>query len=1396
MTLFTDDRPGTVDDLPVERYGRFVLNRAGIRNVWQYDDTVLRFAGGRLLLRGKNGAGKSKAMEMLLPFLLDGDTRSIDSVAKDRTTLHWLMTDGRDDANPIGYMWLELRCATDDGDEEEFRTLGCGVKTSPSTRKPVVWFFCTPKRVAVDLVVEDAAGMLAQDAFRAQLEADEYFTTSAAYAAKVARDIYGIEDIGRYRNLCHLLYQLRRPSVGENIEAGEHTKVLSEALPPLDDDLVASVARSFDDLAQIHDDLGRLESTERAVAEFLGSYRNYTRTILRGRSAAVSAAADAAETARRDLSRAEETADTAATERDDTQGRVDDLEADESNARAELDVLHKLPAYSHAQAIDDRRERVAAYKKAARSAEESAESARSHEEQAAKRVGDTAADVEDGVRGSETARQRLQPLLTAAGLDQALAGSALVVSVADEAQSEERRSRVDGGGAIIRVTPRRVDPSSIEEAVSAQRTLVESLQSTANLQMRTVTVLAEEARQVDKLAEAAVRLEQEAGAAEEGVSAAETAETQARDAAAVTEGEWRQAVRAWAAGDICRQVGGAWAGLAAFVADPDPGADLLGAGDLDDAQAAVDEVFGPAQQQANLDHAEALSKERDAGKALEALRGEREALAAADERLPVPSAYRSAERDPETGAPFYAVVAFAEGHDPVEAAMVEAALEAAGLLDGWISGDGTLSAAGHDVTLHPAVLPPGAASLSQMLTVALPPDCPVASDVIEKVLAGIGLGEHADATTWVDTNGRYRLGVSRGSWEKETVEYVGVGARLAARERALAALDQRISEAESELAAAGHEATARAAWSRQLHRARNEWPSPADLLQALGVYSGARAATQSAQRRHIAAAEKAANARQNAITAQRELQTQAGRQGLPHTTGQLDALAAALKELQHGLRQSRESLDALARAGRKHGLEIDAWQAAVANREAVETRAAREQVTYETEAQQLASLEDNFGAEAAEVMAQIAAYSEQLDAATENLPEARRVASTAQTAYALAEQAVTTTRNTLADREADCLHQVETLGRILATPGLALAAFGPTGTSFSMPAGTDGTAHMRALKGYAGAIAAAAAGGPDVSNTAILGRYEALGPGLAGGYDASAAETDEGVKVFELHDDSGTRPIAVVAERLANEVSEAKRRLTARQEEVFQRFLLGELGDHLRRQLLDADTLVRAMNDALAGVRTSHGLGVKLAWHLKEDAAAEAAEAIPLLRDAPGIRGSEKTARLGELLGGLIEAARIADPTASYEAHLRNALDYRHWHTFTIKVLEAANPGRERRLTKKLKVSQGEQRVLAYLALFSGASAYFDSLRRSAPHALRVILLDDAFAKVDEPTHARLLQLLKQLDLDFILTSERVTGCVPGLSLEIYECLRDPHLRGVATVHTHWDGQRAQLLLV
>ena len=47
--------------------------RAGILDLYLYDGQVFTFHNGRLLLRGNNGTGKSMALEVLLPYLLDAE---------------------------------------------------------------------------------------------------------------------------------------------------------------------------------------------------------------------------------------------------------------------------------------------------------------------------------------------------------------------------------------------------------------------------------------------------------------------------------------------------------------------------------------------------------------------------------------------------------------------------------------------------------------------------------------------------------------------------------------------------------------------------------------------------------------------------------------------------------------------------------------------------------------------------------------------------------------------------------------------------------------------------------------------------------------------------------------------------------------------------------------------------------------------------------------------------------------------------------------------------------------------------------------------------------------------------------------------------------------------------
>src|SRR6185312_13259134 len=204
---------------------RWMLNRAGIVNVYQYEDETLHFAGGRLLLRGVNGSGKSTAMNMLLPFLLDARPGRIDAAgAQDGVLVSWMLS-GRDDQQPVGYLWLELAR----GDEHV--VIGCGIRANRGTMRVTTWWFVTDRRPGIDFDLVEQRVPLSVDALRAVLGAGAVHPQDqrAAYRAEVRRRLFAGADIEQHINLLHVV---RNPRVGDQIDR-ELPDYLMQALPEL-----------------------------------------------------------------------------------------------------------------------------------------------------------------------------------------------------------------------------------------------------------------------------------------------------------------------------------------------------------------------------------------------------------------------------------------------------------------------------------------------------------------------------------------------------------------------------------------------------------------------------------------------------------------------------------------------------------------------------------------------------------------------------------------------------------------------------------------------------------------------------------------------------------------------------------------------------------------------------------------------------------------------------------------------------------------------------------------------------------------------------------------------------------------------------------------------------------
>src|ERR1700734_975641 len=269
---------------------RFRPARAGVINVWDYVDEEWAFADGRLALRGHNGSGKTKALEVLFPFVLDGvaDSRRLDPFSgENRTMKSNLLYRGQE--SEYGYVWMEY-CRQ----PAETITLIIGMRAHRNSDGVRMSFFVTGKRLGVDFGLLSADSRpLTERQLRAVLEPDAWRRTATEYRDLVDARLFGLGR-ERYAQLLDLLLALRRPLLAKDLDPAKVSDTLTSGLSPVDDDLVQQAARDFENLAAVQKLFDDLTAANAAVRDFLTHYTAYLRAHVKFQLARVQARADAA----------------------------------------------------------------------------------------------------------------------------------------------------------------------------------------------------------------------------------------------------------------------------------------------------------------------------------------------------------------------------------------------------------------------------------------------------------------------------------------------------------------------------------------------------------------------------------------------------------------------------------------------------------------------------------------------------------------------------------------------------------------------------------------------------------------------------------------------------------------------------------------------------------------------------------------------------------------------------------------------------------------------------------------------------------------------------------------------------------------------------------------------
>ncbi|MCD2193036.1 TIGR02680 family protein [Actinomycetospora endophytica] len=1389
---------------------RWQPSRAGILNVYQYQDEVLDFAGGRLLLRGVNGSGKSTAMNMLLPFLLEADVRKIDAAGEQRGVLRsWMLSDN-DDTQRTGYLWIEF-VREADGGGTEYRTVGCGVRANRSTDRVATWWFSTDRRAKIDFRLTEADVPFSADVLRTELGSHgQVFGSTAEYRAEVARRFFGGTDPSAYFRLLH---QVRNPRVGDRIDT-DLPRTMREALPPVPDDAVSDAAQPLEDLEDHRRNVTDLAATAEALDGVVEVYADYARRVLMTAVEGAGSSVDAARTASKRLERDEAAAGRAVTARDGATRTVGDLTDEHARATSERQGLVSLPEYSAHADLVRRRDELGRADDAAATLDGVRQRAHTRTTTAADTVGGARGQLESDLAG---VTQHLQEVATAARTASA------PVRLPDPPALVTEPRHDEAGDTTVDVPAEDTDPA--DDLTAELVGVADGLRTHRS----TVRDLRERAAAADRDTAAADRADAEATESRERADAAAEQADTARRAARVAADEHAEAVGGWherlathlaavPAAEPDGETG--WLPVPA-TEQPDRATEHADRDGGDDLRRRA-EVLVSAARRVSDDAAGALAAARSRASArvdevsgeLEELRAEYARVEAADE-LPLPREAWRTDADTDDGILFASVVDFAERLDDGSRAGLEAALEASGLLAARVTADGALRGDGGEL-LVTAGPDGGSGGLGELLAPIDTGAVPTA--VVAGVLAGIGIAPGPGL--WVSDDGSFGAGPLRGRHTKPAAEHVGAGARAQARERRLAELAERIEQAQARLATARGVAGALDEHAEALRVLVRDLPSTRAVDDAVVAATGAARYAEEAAGRAAERASTAAETRRRADDAVARLQQEASDANLPTDPARLEELLEAIADAERALAAVESATERVRRSGRAWREAITGWEREVTDLASAVTdhrAAAGHAASVRTE---LDTVEASLGEEPAKVAARVSELDTHLREVAGRLDTAREEQTNATVAVREAELRVESARETVTEREkaatagrARLVEAVEVPGLLAAaeragepsTPESRTARSSPSTVTNEPFAGHDSDAEAPAeetppepipatpetVEGAEELVTALRERIPaprvQVTEDALEKALRSTRDHLASGWDIESRRGADGTPLA-VHVTGPTRAVlAQMVHRVAIQRRRATSLLSAQQDQALRNLLHGRVAREVADALFAARELVERINRILKGVTSSQGIGVRLEWKPRGDLDPDTATALELLGKHPDLRTPEEDDQVREAVKGLVEQARTEDPEASYRTVIGEVLDYRTWHEMRIYL---RRPNRnDELLTRRTTLSEGEKKLVTVLPMASAAAA---SAAAHDPHAVgapRLVLLDDAFAKVSEDNHAKLFGLLVDLDVDFVVTSERLWGThanVPALA--ITEVLRDPELRAIALVHYRWNG--------
>ena len=1245
-----------------------------------------------------------------------------------------------------GYTWIEFGRRDSPG-EEQYITLGCGLSAVEGQAGVRQWFFITSERIGKQLkLVNDTGQVLGKDRLRERIgDAGQVFEAVGLYRRAVNEALFHLDDY-RYSSLVNLLIQLRRPQLTRRLHEEELSGALSEALRPVSPTIVGEVAESFRNLESDRNTLESFETAMNAVEEFLTGYRTYAQVAARRRADRVWMAHQEYEIQMKEMVAAEADCGESLAELTKLKTEIERLSDEQHDVEARITVLQQSPQLRDSTAMERLHRESRERRKDSESAiEELKDATRCRKARADEHVRSMSAFEQHEARLTAATNVAGQSAL-GAGLDAShreFIGMLDISPSALDSKWKPARERIE---AAIQVQTEKID--HMRRLNDKLASLSKDVQQTSALKDQ-LSGLLDDARERLNIAQQEHTSNITSFLAGADDWRANLIELRApfEDAFLGAMNDWCESPQSFSPFDIA----------------------------VRKAVAEVGRSF--AEQRVQIRHRQTAEMTE-----INRLKEEREILV-----------FREQSKAGKAGAPLWLLCDFADGIDSQSQAGIEAALEASGLLHAWVTPSGELLNPNHqDAVFLPATapLPPEDAHLGTMLVPTINPagtDEVVPPYVVADILRHIGSSENS-GLTWVSLDGRWQNGILGGCASKDAAHFISQTARETARDRRIADLDAAIADTQTRLD------------SILLSLEELARRERASRIEADGAPVDTR--LRAAYEQAVAAAREVDGLRNRLVRIEDLLANK--RIELEHATENRDRAAVDLGINRHiGDDSVREGISAYRSALSAFWLTLESFldagrstESAWARLEEAKTREARLQEHATRMERAATAAQTRYDSVRQVYDAHIDQILKQIDEAKQRLDDLKKQESEARHRHHNAELAVTRLDERLRNLTDMLNGHIERRDKAAS----ALRAFADTRLLHLAVSGiADGDAStwptsrtVEVARHLASKLESIDADDQTWAHLqkSVPTQFNELMQTLSAQDCQPTATFRDDVFVASALFGGRETTIEELLRILSKEVTVRQVLLSAREKEILESHLVGDVPSHLHELLKTAEEHVQQMNIELENRPMSSGMKLRLVWRLVEDADSKLADVRNRLARPKESWSSEDRQVLGAFLQQQIHDVRSQMEGGTWQEALVEALDYRKWHRFGVERYQDAV---WKRLTRRTHGtgSGGEKAVALTLPYFAAAAAFY---RTADPLAPRLILLDEAFVGIDADMRAKCMGLIHTFDLDFVMTSEREWGCystLPGIA--IYQLSTRPGIDAIGLTRWVWNGQQRTL---